>query len=77
MPYARFHDARHTWATMMLEAGEDPKVVSELRGHSPIATTADTYGHVTVGLKRRAEARMSSIVEQVTARKDPDGQVQK
>lgn len=71
VPHARFHDVRHTWATMMLEAGEDLKVVSELGGHSQIRTTADTYSHVTVGLKRRAEEKMGSIVEQVTAKRDP------
>ncbi|NSW84243.1 MAG: tyrosine-type recombinase/integrase [Syntrophothermus sp.] len=71
--HARFHDMRHTWATMMLEAGEDLKVVSELGGHSRISTTADTYSHVTVGLKRRAEEKMGAIVERVTGESTPEG----
>ena len=42
----RMYDLRHTCATMLLGAGEHPKIVSERLGHSSIALTLDTYSHV-------------------------------
>lgn len=42
-----FHSLRHTHATMLLDAGEKPKVVQQRLGHSRISTTMDTYMHVT------------------------------
>lgn len=50
----RFHDLRHTAATLMLGAGVPLKVVSETLGHSSIAITADVYAHVTPELRREA-----------------------
>ena len=42
----RLHDLRHTWATLALEAGIDPKVVSERLGHATTGITLDLYSHV-------------------------------
>lgn len=42
----RFHDLRHTCATMLLRAGVNVKVVSEMLGHASITITLDTYSHV-------------------------------
>lgn len=42
----RLHDLRHTAATLMLRQGINPKIVSEMLGHSSIALTMDTYSHV-------------------------------
>ena len=47
LPRIRLHDLRHGWATMALEAGVNPKVVSERLGHAGIAITLDTYSHVS------------------------------
>ena len=44
------HNLRHTWATLALEAGIHPKVVSERLGHATIAITLDTYSHVVPSL---------------------------
>ncbi|PAE35422.1 hypothetical protein CHI06_23520 [Bacillus sp. 7884-1] len=46
LPYIRFHDLRHTHATLLLQQGVHPKVVSERLGHSTIGITMDTYTHV-------------------------------
>ena len=53
----RFHDLRHTHATLMLWQGIHPKVVSERLGHSSIAITFDTYSHVLPGLQEAAAQR--------------------
>jgi len=50
LPHIRFHDLRHTHATLMLKAGVHPKVVSERLGHASVAFTLDTYSHVVPGL---------------------------
>ena len=49
-----YHQLRHTAATLMLEGGEPLKRVSEMLGHSSIAITADTYGHVTPAGRKSA-----------------------
>lgn len=50
----RFHDARHTHASIMLKQGIHPKIVQERLGHSSIAITLDTYSHVSPGLQQAA-----------------------
>jgi integrase len=50
LPRLRFHDLRHTCATLLLTQGVHPKVVQELLGHSTIAMTLDTYSHVLPSL---------------------------
>lgn len=42
----RFHDLRHSFATMLINANENPKVIQELLGHSTISTTLDIYSHI-------------------------------
>ena len=46
----RFHDLRHTCATLLLGKGVHPKFVQELLGHANIAITLDTYSHVIPGM---------------------------
>ena len=50
----RFHDMRHSHATMLLAAGIHPKVVSERLCHSGIGIPLDTYAHVMPNLQREA-----------------------
>ena len=52
LPRVRFHDLRHTHATLMMEAGIDRDVVKERLGHSSIAITSDIYAHVSSSLQR-------------------------
>ena len=50
LPNIRFHDLRHTCATLLLSRGVHAKLVQELLGHSTIAVTLDTYSHVLPGM---------------------------
>jgi integrase len=58
----RFHDVRHTHASLMLKQGIHPKVVQERLGHSTIAITLDTYSHVTPGLLEAAATRFDEAM---------------
>ena len=54
LPYMRFHDLRHSAATILLTMGVHPKLVQELLGHSQIRMTLDTYSHVLPSMQREA-----------------------
>lgn len=58
----RFHDARHTHASLMLKQGIHPKIVQERLGHSSIAITLDTYSHVAPGLQQAAANRFDEVL---------------
>jgi len=61
LPDIRFHDLRHTAATLLLAKGVHPKIVQELLGHSNISVTLDTYSHVMPTLKREAMAKLDQL----------------
>lgn len=54
VPKLRFHDLRHTSATLSLQQGVHPKVVSDMLGHASVAITLDTYSHVMPSMHRKA-----------------------
>jgi len=54
LPHLAFHGLRHAHATMLLESGINPKIVSERLGHSTIAVTMDVYSHVLPGMQDAA-----------------------
>lgn len=54
LPKTRFHDLRHTHATLLLQAGVHPKVVQERLGHTKISITMDTYSHVLPSMQKEA-----------------------
>lgn len=62
LPLIRFHDLRHSYATVALSAGVHPKVVSERLGHSSIAVTLDTYSHVIPALEEEAATRIAALI---------------
>jgi len=62
LPDTRFHDLRHTCATLLLTKGVHPKIVSEMLGHSSIAITLDTYSHVIPGLGDAAALAMEDVL---------------
>lgn len=59
---ARLHDLRHAHATVMLQQGIHPKIVSERLGHSSVAITLDTYSHVVPGLQEAAAQRFEEAL---------------
>jgi integrase len=65
LPLIRFHDLRHTAATLLLSLHVHPKVVQELLGHSQIGITLDTYSHVLPDLQRDATAAFERLLGQV------------
>ena len=62
VPRIRMHDLRHTWATLALRAGVNPKVVQERLGHANISITMDTYSHVLPDLQESAAELVASLV---------------
>ena len=64
LPMIRFHDLRHTAATLLLGNGMHPKLVSEMLGHARISTTIDLYSHVTPTMHQQAAQAMDAILLQ-------------
>lgn len=62
VPPVRFHDLRHTHATLMLKQGIHPKVVSERLGHSTIGITLDTYTHVLPNMQKEAADQLDQLL---------------
>ncbi|KYH28902.1 transposase [Clostridium tepidiprofundi DSM 19306] len=63
MPKLSFHDLRHTFATLMLKANVNPKVVSEILGHSTVAMTLDTYSHLLPSMQNEAMNKFNNLLE--------------
>lgn len=64
LPQRRFHDLRHSCATLLLVQGVSPRVVMDVLGHSQIALTMNTYSHVIPELRRRAADRMDDLLNE-------------
>jgi integrase len=60
--HLRFHDLRHTAATLMLSAGTHPKIVSERLGHATINITLDTYSHVLPDMQHEAARMLDALL---------------
>jgi integrase len=58
----RFHDLRHTSASLMLLRGAPPKVISEALGHSSVAFTMDVYSHILPGMQEEAMALLDEVL---------------
>lgn len=54
---------RHTHATIMLQLGEHPKVVSERLGHSKVTVTLDIYSHVTPDIQKESSDKFALAIE--------------
>ena len=62
LPRIRFHDLRHTFATMALQNGVDVKTVSSMLGHYSAGFTLDAYAHVTADAQLKAAQTMGNIL---------------
>ena len=65
LEHIRFHDLRHTFATMALQNGVDVKTVSSMLGHYDAGFTLRTYTHATRQMQEQAAEKMGSFMEQV------------
>lgn len=65
-PTARFHDLRHTYATMALEGGDDIKTVQENLGHHAASFTLDIYGHVSEKMRTQSADRMEQRMAEIS-----------
>lgn len=61
LPKIRFHDLRHTAATLLLSQGVHPKVVQERLGHAQISITLDIYSHVLPSMQKEAAAKLDIL----------------
>jgi integrase len=73
LPRIRLHDLRHTHATLALQAGVHPKVVSERLGHTTIAMTLDVYSHAIPALEQDAAATIAALIQEGTSNKPSIG----
>jgi integrase len=62
LPRIRLHDLRHTHATLALQAGIHPKVVSERLGHATVSITLDTYSHAIPAMQEEAAVLIAGLV---------------
>ena len=62
LPRIRLHDLRHTHATLALQAGIHPKIISERLGHSDITLTLNTYSHAIPALEERAATTIADLI---------------
>lgn len=68
----RFHDLRHTFATMALSSGVDVKTLSSMLGHYSAGFTLDTYTHITNDMQRGAAEKIGGFMETATAKPEPE-----
>lgn len=61
LPPMRFHDLRHSAATILFVAGVNPKVIQELLGHSKISITLEMYSHVLPSMQQEAAGKMDEV----------------
>lgn len=62
LPNIRLYDLRHTCATLLLSAGENPKIVSERLGHASVTLTLDTYSHVLPDMQKSATEKLEGML---------------
>jgi integrase len=61
-PPIRFHDLRHSAATLLLAQGVSPRYITELLGHSQVSFTLQTYAHVLPEMQKQVAAKMDEIL---------------
>jgi integrase len=61
LPYIRFHDLRHTFASLMMPHVKNPQIVQQMLGHSRISTTLDVYSHLSPDMQEEAVGRFAAL----------------
>jgi integrase len=64
LPDIRFHDLRHSTASLLLSKGVHPKVVQEILGHSEISMTLDTYSHILPTMQQEAISKLNDVLRE-------------
>lgn len=64
LPHIRFHDLRHSAASLLMSQGVHPKVVQELLGHSTIGMTMDVYSHVLPSMQQDAISKLNDVLKE-------------
>jgi integrase len=72
----RFHDLRHSCATLLIAQGVYPRVIMEILGHSQISTTMNTYAHVLPETQREATHKIDSLFPDAEEEDAPDGEAE-
>jgi integrase len=62
LPKIRFHNLRHTYASLLIDQGENPKYIQNQLGHSSIQVTMDIYGHLLKNVNQEAASRLGKVV---------------
>ncbi|HHU87405.1 MAG TPA: site-specific integrase [Peptococcaceae bacterium] len=70
LPHVSFHDLRHTFATIMMEMDENPRILQEILGHANVNITLGIYSHPTHAMKERAAAKMDAFLTGKTEGKE-------
>lgn len=71
IPDVKFHDLRHTQASLMLHAGVDMKVIQKRLGHASYVTTANMYAHLMQDAQARATDKLSNLMDSTKKQGDP------
>ena len=69
-PKIRFHDLRHTFATVSLQNHDNVKTVSQNPGHATVDFTLDIYGHVSDEMRRESAAKMQVFYDNLNRDND-------
>ncbi|OLO26463.1 hypothetical protein BTR23_23155 [Alkalihalophilus pseudofirmus] len=62
MPQIRIHDQRHTYATLLLELGVNPKIVAVRLGHTSVKITLDVYPHATTDMQKDTVKKLEKFI---------------
>lgn len=76
LPSMRFHDLRHSAATLLLAMGVHVKVVQELLGHSNVLITLNTYSHVLPSLHEKAMDELSTLLTYDSGKDNQAGEIE-
>lgn len=68
IPHANLHALRHSFATRLAEAGENPRIIADLLGHAQVTTTLEIYSHALPEAKRAAVSKLDDILKAQKAR---------